>query len=77
MDGWSQRVYRPRMNVPILMWSAAGFAVLAAFAGWRGARLPNPQRGPRMIPWRWIMLLAATGAFIAVMQSFAEIKAGF
>ena len=60
--------------VHTLLWSAAGFTALAVFAGWRGARLPNPRRGPRLIPWRWIMLLSATAAFIAVMQTFAELK---
>ena len=62
------------MDIRTLLYSAAGFAVLAAFAGWRGARLPNPHRGPRLIPWRWIMLLAATAAIIAVLQVFAELK---
>ncbi len=36
-----------------------GFLALALFAGWRGARPPNPHRGPRMIPWRLIMVSAA------------------
>ena len=39
-------------------------AFLGLFAGWRGARPPNPLRGPRMIPWRFIMLLAASGALL-------------
>ena len=42
----------------LLAISGAGFA-LAAFAGWRGARPPNPMKGPRLIPWRLIMVLAA------------------
>jgi hypothetical protein len=37
-------------------------AAVAAFAGWRGSRPPNPLKGPRLIPWRMIMLLAAAGA---------------
>ncbi|WP_293905594.1 hypothetical protein [Phenylobacterium sp.] len=41
--------------------SGAALAV-AAFAGWRGARPPNPFKGPRLIPWRFIMVLAAAGA---------------
>jgi hypothetical protein len=38
---------------------AAALLALAVFAGWRGARPPNPLKGPRLIPWRMIMLLAA------------------
>ncbi|HET6971891.1 MAG TPA: hypothetical protein VFH92_12240 [Phenylobacterium sp.] len=37
-------------------------AAMAAFAGWRGSRPPNLRKGPRLIPWRLIMLLAAAGA---------------
>jgi hypothetical protein len=39
---------------------------LAVFAGWRGARPPNPLKGPRLIPWRFIMLLATTAALGAL-----------
>jgi hypothetical protein len=31
---------------------------VAAFCGWRGARSWNVMEGPRMIPWRFLMLLA-------------------
>lgn len=44
-------------------------AALGLFAGWRGARPPNPLKGPRMIPWRFIMLLAAAGALILVFSA--------
>jgi hypothetical protein len=39
----------------------AGLLALAVFAGWRGAQPPNPLKGPRLIPWPMIMLLAAAG----------------
>ena len=29
------------------------------FCGWRGARPPNLQRGPRMIPYRMLMVLGS------------------
>ena len=38
--------------------------VLSVFAGWRGARPPDLMRGPRMIPWRFVMVLATSGAII-------------
>jgi hypothetical protein len=39
---------------------------LAVFAGWRGARPPDPHKGARMVPWRFVMVLAAAGALIAL-----------
>jgi len=51
----------PQMDFALTLSIAGGCLVLAAFAGWRGARPPNPHRGPRLIPWRFIMLLAAAG----------------
>jgi hypothetical protein len=50
------------MHPTLLFAMTAGSAVLAAFAGWRGARPPNPMKGPRLIPWRFIMVLAAAAA---------------
>lgn len=38
---------------------AAVLLAIAVFSGWRGARKPDPNRGPRLIPWRMIMVLAA------------------
>ena len=43
---------------PTIITAAAALAIGVA-AGWRGARAPDPRRGPRLIPWRMIMLLAA------------------
>jgi hypothetical protein len=40
----------------LAMLSVAGLAVLA---GWRGARPPDLSRGPRLVPWRPIMMLSA------------------
>jgi hypothetical protein len=63
------------MDLRITLALGAGLAVLAAFAGWRGARPPNPMKGPRLIPWRAIMVFAAAGAILLVVQ--AEQIAGF
>lgn len=54
------------MDVPVLTAAAAILILVAAVAGWRGARPPDPRRGPRLAPWRFIMLLAATGAIFAL-----------
>lgn len=50
------------MDVRTLLGLASGFAAAAALAGWRGARPPDPFRGPRLIPWRMIMVFAAAAA---------------
>lgn len=39
----------------------AAFVGLTLFAGWRGSLPPNLVKGPRMIPWRPVMICAAAG----------------
>jgi hypothetical protein len=34
-------------------------ALAAAGCGYMGARAPDPRRGPRMLPWRFMMLVLA------------------
>jgi hypothetical protein len=43
--------------------------VTAAFCGWRGARRWNVVEGPRMIPWRFLMLLAFALALFMAKQA--------
>ncbi|HEY0650555.1 hypothetical protein [Phenylobacterium sp.] len=57
------------MSAGPLLAIALGLAAVAGFAGWRGARPPNPMKGPRMIPWRPIMVLAATGAILFLVSA--------
>ena len=45
------------MSAAVTLAISAALLALALFAGWRGARPPDPMRGP----WRFIMLLSATG----------------
>ena len=57
------------MGLTLTLSLAAAMAALAAFAGWRGARPPNFRRGPRLIPWRLVMVLsAAIGIFVFVVH---------
>src|SRR5688572_6012427 len=51
-----------RMTLSVTLALAAAFLALTVFAGWRGARPPNFAKGPRLAPWRFIMLLAAAAA---------------
>ncbi|MBX3484365.1 hypothetical protein [Phenylobacterium sp.] len=48
------------MDIRTALSLAGACAAMGVFAGWRGARPPDPMKGPRMIPWRWVMVLAAT-----------------
>lgn len=41
---------------------------LAAFAGWRGALPPDPRRGVRMVPWRFVMLVSGAVVFFAIIH---------
>jgi len=56
------------MDMGVTLAAAAGLAALAVFAGWRGARPPNPHRGPRLMPWRFIMLLAAAATIPMIVH---------
>ena len=47
---------------------AAILAVIGVFAGWRGALPPNPHKGPRLMPWRLIMLLAAACLLMMIVH---------
>lgn len=67
-----------RMTMDVTLILMASLAALTAFAGWRGARPPNLVKGPRMIPWRPLMIVFATGtvmtgahlaALLAVMMN--------
>lgn len=57
------------MDLQITLAIAAGLAALGLFAGWRGARPPDPHRGPRLVPWRFIMLLSAAGLLLMVVHA--------
>jgi hypothetical protein len=58
-----------QMDLPLTLSIAAGLLALAVFAGWRGARPPNPHRGPRLMPWRFLMLLAAAGLLAMLVHA--------
>jgi hypothetical protein len=40
----------------------------AAFSGWRGSRPPDLIRGPRMAPWRFLMLIGITVAIFLLIH---------
>jgi hypothetical protein len=49
------------MTVPVTAALAGLFLMLAVLFGWRGARAARPHAEPRLVPWRFLMLIAFTG----------------
>ncbi|MDP1875074.1 hypothetical protein [Phenylobacterium sp.] len=49
---------------------ALGAALLAVtvFSGWMGARPPDFRRGPRLLPYRFIMLMGAAGLIMVLVH---------
>jgi hypothetical protein len=64
------------MDLTLTLEVAAGFLAVAVFAGWRGARPPNPHRGPRLAPWRFIMLLSAAVLIFLLGHAVHLLSAG-
>jgi len=54
--------------MPVTLAAAVGAAILAALFGWLGARPPNLQRGPRLLPYRFLMLLGAAAVLIMLVH---------
>lgn len=59
----------PRMSPRDQLILAVVFAALAALCGWRGARLPDPMRGPRLVPWRFLMVLTGAAAVLLLVSA--------
>ena len=57
-----------RMSLIPTLALIAALAAVAVFAGWRGARPPDLRRGPRLAPWRFIMLLAAAALLVMIVH---------
>jgi hypothetical protein len=57
-------------NLPVTLLSAAVGIGLTVLCGWRGARPPDVVRGPRMVPWRFLMLLSAAWVLLMVVHLF-------
>ena len=66
------------MSLTVTLACIAAAVALAVLCGWMGARPPNPVRGPRMIPYRLIMLLAIAAAvvFLVHLANLAGMRTG-
>ena len=55
------------MSMTLTLSLLAVALIVGGFAGWRGAR-PSDFLKPRMVPWRFIMLLAGAFAFLLLIH---------
>ena len=56
------------MSLTLTLWLSGAALALALLCGWLGARPPNPLKGPRMIPYRPIMVAATTMLVILLVH---------
>ena len=56
------------MSLTLTLALLAAAVALAIFAGWRGARPSQPHLGVRMIPWRFVMILAGAVVLVLVVH---------
>lgn len=56
------------MDLSATLTAAVAFIGLTAFSGWRGSRPPNLIKGPRMIPWRMIMVTSAAVVLVLLVH---------
>ncbi len=56
------------MDLPVTASLLALAIALAVFCGWRGARPWDIRKGPRMMPWRFLMLLSVTFAVVMIVH---------
>jgi hypothetical protein len=56
------------MDLNLTLALCAALLIVAAFAGWRGSKPPNVIKGPRMVPWRFIMVTATAFAMFLIVH---------
>lgn len=56
------------MSWTVTLIFAAVALLVAVVCGWRAAQAPNPHRGPRLFPYRLVMVLSAALLFVLVVH---------
>ena len=66
------------MDWTVTLIAAAAAAGFCALCGWRGARPPDVHRGPRMVPWRLLMVSSAVVVLVMLVHlaNLAGVKTG-
>ena len=62
------------MSMTVTLWLLAGLTAFGIFSGWRGAQLPNPHRGPRLVPWRFLMVMCAAADFMLLVHALSLLE---
>jgi hypothetical protein len=57
-----------QMDLSVTISAGAAFLALGVVCGWLGARPPNPHKGPRLIPYRAIMVGCAVGLLMMLVH---------
>jgi Kef-type K+ transport system membrane component KefB len=58
------------MDLPLTISAAVVFLALALVFGWLGARPINVLKGPRMVPWRPLMMVCVVGLMLMLVHLF-------
>lgn len=56
------------MDLPLTIAAAVVFLALAVICGWLGARPINVLKGPRLMPWRPLMMVFVVGLMLMVVH---------
>ncbi|ATC31446.1 hypothetical protein CA606_03255 [Caulobacter vibrioides] len=56
------------MDLPVTAAAAILFLILAVLFGWLGARPINILKGPRMVPWRPLMMICVVGLMLMMVH---------
>ncbi len=56
------------MDLPLTAAAAAVFLLLAVLFGWLGARPINVLKGPRLMPWRPMMMVCVVGLMLMMVH---------
>ena len=63
------------MNLPISLSIAGGALALTVLFGWLGARPARPLSPPRLVPWRFLMMIAFVGVIAMLVHAVALLRA--
>lgn len=58
------------MDLTSTLTAAIVFLALAILCGWRGARPIDVLKGPRMVPWRPLMMVCVVGLMLMLVHLF-------
>jgi len=56
------------MDLPLTLAASVTILVLAAVFGWLGARPIDVLKGPRMVPWRPLMMICVVGLMLMIVH---------